>query len=388
MMRETLIVVSEGDAFTRGRQLSRAAADRVEQTIASYMTLFARRAGLERGRVLAAAEQFMPAIEGYAPHLLEEMRGIAAGSGRDLREIVAINARTELMYGLPGRPECTSVAVSPAASADGHVRVAQNWDWFATLAGTTVLWVLRRDDGPDVLTFVEAGIVGKIGVNAAGLALCVNLLTSDSDNPGPAIPMHVVLRRVLDEARSVEQAIALIAAAPRCTSCNHLLADRSGAIADVEATPAGQSVLRPRGGVLTHANHCADADLFARDRGARDYPETVARGERARALAQTQSIDEPYLRAIMADHATAPGSICLHVQQGLPPEEREESIASVVIDLTAATMDLADGLPCSAPYRRVEIADYLRQPASIGPRDIDPSAGGRAPARVRPLRSP
>src|SRR5262245_42448325 len=131
MTQETPIVVGEGDALTRGRQLGRAVADRVEQTIASYMALFDRRASLERGRVLAEAERFMPAIEGYAPHLLEEMRGIAAGSGRDLREIVAINARTELMYGLPGRPECTSVAVGPAASADGHVRVAQNWDWFA-----------------------------------------------------------------------------------------------------------------------------------------------------------------------------------------------------------------------------------------------------------------
>src|SRR5690242_5270098 len=203
MARQTPIIVSEGDPYARGYHLGRSAAERVERTVASYMMLFAQRAGLERDRVLREAERFIPAIDAYAPALLEEMRGIAAGAGRDVREIVAANARTELMYGV-GRPECTSVAVGPQASADGHVYLAQNWDWFSALAGTTVLWVIQRDDGPDVLTFAEAGLVGKIGVNAAGLGLCVNLLTSDGDNPGPAVPMHVILRHVLDEARSVE----------------------------------------------------------------------------------------------------------------------------------------------------------------------------------------
>lgn len=369
MMRgETPIVVGEGEAFARGLHLGRTVGERVGRTVAAYMTLFERRAGLARERVLAEAERFIPAIASYAPDLLEEMRGIAAGAGHDLREIVAINARTELMYGLPARPECTSIAVAPQASADGHVRVAQNWDWYAALAGTTVLWVARRDDGPDVLTFAEAGLVGKIGVNAAGLALCVNLLTSDSDNPGPAVPMHVILRHVLDQAGSVEEAIALIAAAPRCTSCNHLLADRAGSIADVEATPAGQSVLRSRDGVLTHTNHCADARLFARDRLAREYPETIARGARAAALATERPIDEAGLRTILSDHATAPDAICRHVREELPAEEREESVASLIIDLTAGAIDLADGPPCAHPYRHLSIADYLRLPGAVAAR--------------------
>lgn len=362
MALQTPVVVSEGSAYARGRHLGHSVADRVAGTVAAYMALFERLTGLSRERVLAEAERFMPAIADYAPQLLEEMQGIADGSGRELREIVAINARTELMYGVPGRPECTAVAVSSPASVDGHVRVAQNWDWFAALAGTTVLWVLRRDDGHDVLTFAEAGIIGKIGVNAAGLAMCVNLLTSDDDNPGPAVPMHVILRHVLDQARSVEHAIDMIAATPRCTSCNHLLADRGGAIADVEATPAGQSGVRSRDGVLVHANHCTDPELSLRDRNARENAETLARGDRARVLAAARPIDEEQIRAILSDHANAPVSICRHVDRETPLEDREESIASLVFDLTGGTLDLADGPPCSSAYRRFTIADYLRQP--------------------------
>ena len=65
-----------------------------------------------------------------------------------------------------------------------------------------MLWVIHRADGPDLLTLTEAGMVGKIGANAHGLAMVVNLLTSDADHPGPALPMHVILRNVLEDAGS------------------------------------------------------------------------------------------------------------------------------------------------------------------------------------------
>jgi isopenicillin-N N-acyltransferase-like protein len=288
------------------------------------------------------------------------MRGIAEGACRDLREIVAINARTELMFGVTQRAECTSIGVSTPATSDGHIRLAQNWDWRPALAGSLILWVLRPLDGPDLLTLTEAGMVGKIGINAMGFAMCINLLESDTDHAGPAVPMHIILRRILEEARSVEEAITLIDTTNRCTSCFHLLADRSGALAGVEATPAGQHVLRAKNGVLTHANHCVAAELFAHDTYARDYPETLTRGGRAQALANTEIIDEEYLASMLADHETAPGSICLHIESGIPQEEQYESIASIIFDLTAGTMDIAEGPPCENAYHHHSLDDYLR----------------------------
>ena len=67
-----------------------------------------------------------------------------------MREIVAINARTELMYGVTHHTECTSIALREPASADGHIRVAQNWDWHPSLVGTLVLWLVKRSNGPDL----------------------------------------------------------------------------------------------------------------------------------------------------------------------------------------------------------------------------------------------
>ena len=206
-------------------------------------------------------------------------------------------------------------------------------------------------------------MVGKIGINAAGLAMCVNLLKSDSDHRGPAVPMHIILRHVLENAHSVAEAISLIKNAERCTSCHHLVADRSGSLAGIEATPAGQHVIYPDNSVVTHTNHCVDANLFERDRGARENTETLARGERARTLALAQQVDENYLRVILSDHATSPDSICLHNLPELSFEMQGESIASIIFDLTAGTLDFADGPPCQHHYRHMALTDYFNTSA-------------------------
>lgn len=355
MERHIPLIISEGGPFERGFHFGKSQQERVQHTVSAYMRLFEGFAGLGRGAVFEQAERFMAAIASFAPHLLEEVRGIAEGAQCDTREIIAINARTELMYGITNRPECTSIAVSGAASADGHTRVAQNWDWHPSLIGALVLWLVKRDDGPDLLTLTEAGIVGKIGINDAGLAMCINLLRSDGDSGGPAAPMHIILRRVLEECHTVDEAIALLEKTPRCTSCNHMLADRGGSIADVEATPAGQWVHRPQKGLLTHANHCTAPVLASRDRYVRENPETYERDSRMQTLATSHPVSESDLRAMLADHATAPFSICLHNDADWSFIEQGESIASIIIDVTTRTLDLADGPPCEHGYQRYSL---------------------------------
>jgi isopenicillin-N N-acyltransferase-like protein len=358
--RQIPVVVSSGTPFERGLQLGRQETARVAHTVSAYMTMFQQIAGLNGEAARARAATYVPVIESFAPHLLEEIRGIAAGSGCDFADLLAVNTRTELLYGNRQISECTALAVSGAASADGHVRLAQNWDWHHGQAGGQVLWVIRREDGPDLVTLAEAGMVGKIGMNAAGLGLCVNLLVSSTDNPGPAVPMHILLRRILEQATTVAEAVALIAATPRCTSCNHLLADRWGALADVEATAAGQAVLYPEEGRLCHSNHCLAAGLVATDLGRTTSLKTLLRAERARTLAAAEPLDKEGIQDILRDHQAA---ICRHVDFSLPFASQSESIASIVMDLTAATIDLSDGPPCSYVYRHVDLAAYLRPSA-------------------------
>ena len=60
---------------------------------------------------------------------------------------------------------------------------------------------IHRDDGPDILTFTEAGGLARSGLNSAGIGLTANALQCDRDyNRGPGIPLPSVRRKVLESA--------------------------------------------------------------------------------------------------------------------------------------------------------------------------------------------
>src|SRR6266446_10660130 len=70
--------------------------------------------------------------------------------------------------------------------------------WLLHAAQTLVVLEARPDDGPDFVTVVEAGLLAKAGLNAAGLGLVTNALVTDADVGEPGLPYHVLLRAILD----------------------------------------------------------------------------------------------------------------------------------------------------------------------------------------------
>ncbi|MGH7105363.1 MAG: C45 family autoproteolytic acyltransferase/hydrolase [Acetobacteraceae bacterium] len=110
------------------------------------------------------------------------MRGIAAGAGVPFEHIVLVNARTELLK-IARRPGmrnslrtlvsegCTGVVVRPEATRDKDLNHAHNWDWQRECAESAVILRIRNDDGPDILTFTEAGALARFGFNARGICI-------------------------------------------------------------------------------------------------------------------------------------------------------------------------------------------------------------------------
>ena len=161
-----LIEVS-GPPRERGRQYGRQASTRIARGVAHY-TAQLTRASLDAAAIRALVREYLPKIEAFEPAYVEEMRGIAEGAGLDFEAVVLLNARTEILK-LGERPDlraklpaeapdgCTGVLALPGATADGRLIHAQNWDWKAECAETAVVLHVHRDDGPDLLTFTEAG---------------------------------------------------------------------------------------------------------------------------------------------------------------------------------------------------------------------------------------
>jgi isopenicillin-N N-acyltransferase-like protein len=55
-------------------------------------------------------------------------------------------------------------------------------------------------------------------------------------------------------------------------------------------------------------------------------------------------------QAILSDHVNYPQSICNHIDENDPSLERQQTIASLLMDLTTRTMYVAWGSPCQAEY--------------------------------------
>ncbi|MGH3509469.1 MAG: C45 family autoproteolytic acyltransferase/hydrolase, partial [Nocardioidaceae bacterium] len=226
----------------RGVEFGERFAPEVAATVASYRTLFAAYGG-PRFDFRHWAERAWEAIERLTPEYAEEIAGIAAGARRDVVEVAAINARTELLVaaGAVAATECSTVVTLPA---DGPPVAVQTWDWYDAMADGWLEWTIPHPDGRVLRTVTEYGMLAKIGVNGAGLGVMLNMLHHANDEPALAddrigFPVHLLSRTLLDRAESLKDALALTAEVATTASTSLTVADRESHAATIELFPGG-----------------------------------------------------------------------------------------------------------------------------------------------------
>jgi isopenicillin-N N-acyltransferase-like protein len=362
-----------GGPRERGRAYGEQAADRIGRSIEIYREVFAHYAGWQWPQVTEHAERFSEPIAAAHPSYVEEMEAIAAGAGVEFADVLAINVRTELMFSAVARQaalECTSFAALPQATADGHVLLAQNWDWKPKTTETVVVLEVSRDDGPDFVTVVEAGLLAKSGMNEAGIGVVTNALISDADAGEPALPYHVILRAILD-AENLPGALDAVTRHPRSSAANYLVGHRDGLAVDIEAAPGDYSRVWlefPTDGLVHHTNHFVCETQGLKDVTRWYGPDSPFRYERARQLlhAARGRISTETAAELFADHSCHPLGICKHGNLEQPEIERSVTVVSCIYDLTASQLRLADGFPCEQPYRTLDYGRWAAAATATG----------------------
>jgi isopenicillin-N N-acyltransferase-like protein len=360
-----------------GRQYGEQARERVRRSIQAYRQVFSEVAGLEWADVTEYAMRFEQPIDHFKSRYLDEMRGIAEGAGVPFEEILAINVRTEIMFSARARlaressrllAECSSFAVLPQTSG-GHTLVGQNWDWLLHTFDTVVVLEVEQEAGPNFVCVVEAGLLAKTGMNSSGLGVATNALVTDEDRGAPGIPYHVLLR-ALQDCENMSDAIAVLQSGTRSSSANYLLAHRDGLVVDVEAAAGDFSQLFltfPAGQVMVHTNHFTSPRFSGRDVSVWAMPDSPIRQNRLQAAVEAggfvPSIEA--FRTLLSDHANYPSGICCHPDQRMARHDQAATVASVLMDLDARTLWLADGPPCTTPYREIDYGELLAKPSPI-----------------------
>jgi len=318
------LIELSGSPRERGRRHGQAAADRIKRGVAMYAESLLKN-GVDWAHLEQRANAMVPVVETFDPAYLEEMRGIAEGAGTAFAGIMLMNARTEMVAAARQQqvqqnfPDgCTAALALPEASADGQLLHGQNWDWRAECAETSVVLKIRRDDGPDILTFTEAGGLARSGLNSAGIGLTANALECDRDyQRGPGVPLPFIRRKVLESAHLAE-AVRTIVSTPKLGS-NHMAVSQATADGTAEAfgfecAPDETFWLSPERGVYVHANHwIADAARAkVKDTGLAETPCSIYRDKRVREqLAPKRgklTLDD--FRAAFFDGWNAPWSVC------------------------------------------------------------------------------
>jgi isopenicillin-N N-acyltransferase-like protein len=352
-----------GTAADIGFGYGRQAADYVHRSVAIYQSAFARK-GVPWDRALGLAKEFAPRIEKYHPAMLEEIRGIAEGAGLPLEVVVAINARTELLYGR--RPAarnsadsdgdgCTGAIAMPEATANQHTLHGQNWDWRDECADSSVVLRVRPATGPAMLIFVEAGLLARCGFNSAGVAISGNFLQSDQDYGRDGIPIPFIRRRVL-MSESIGEAVRAVMSAPRAFSNNLMISQSEGEGINLETTPGEVFWIQPDEGLLVHANHFISSAARAkvRDVGLETNADSLYRDRRVRShltkrLGQLRVED---FQAAFADRYGAPRAVCRSPITG-PGGKTSSTVASIVMDTTEKKMWIA-----RRPYEAHRYVEY------------------------------
>lgn len=345
------LIELSGDPRTRGLQYGTQARDRIRRSVQLYGKGATQGSSPEQVRRLATS--FLPQIEAFDPLYLEEMRGMAEGAGVELADIALVNARTEILrltQPPPKTPEpdkepdgCTGAVLLPAVTASGRLLHGQNWDWRKECADTGVVLRIRRDDGPDILTFTEAGGLARSGMNAAGIAVTANYLSSDRDYTQKGVPLSLIRRKLL-ETEHIAIAMRTVYCTPKSASNNLMISHAGGFALNFECAPDETFLVHPQDGMLVHANHFQSPVALGKlkDMGIQTTPDSLYRDVRVRELLDKDhgQLTLDHLREAFFDDFATPWSVCR------PPRLNLESnlsatVAMLLMDPACGHLEMA-----------------------------------------------
>jgi isopenicillin-N N-acyltransferase-like protein len=179
---------------------------------------------------LEKAKEYEEVVRTYTPELLEELRGIADGSGVDY-DVVAAHELSP--YRL--QPSCLVMAVSGDHTKGGLPVLARNHEWIEEDSKYLTLCYTKPRGKMYSLgfTFHWANMSRYGGINEAGLA--ISSASASFVNSGPGLMFNVAQRWILDNCRTIEEATNFLERIPKTWGTAYMIIDRNGSIAKVEA---------------------------------------------------------------------------------------------------------------------------------------------------------
>ncbi len=351
-------IIASGTPYEIGFAHGEGAKDIIKYSIDTYKAMFWDYSGISWEKACEYARTFIPAINEYDADLMEEMRGVAEGSGYSLDDILALNVRSEIVLQGSQVDEaltdgCTSFVFTPYITDSGHLIIGQNWDWKKSIQNGCIKLHIKQQNKPDITMITEAGIIGKIGFNSAGIGVCLNALGTTMKTKGVSIPLHIALRGVLNSS-TLSDAIRSSTKMPLACAAHFMLGSANGEGVSLEMGAGEFDAAYATDGYLIHTNHFYHPRMDnIKDTTRVSLPDSILRLGRMRTMVK-HLLDKVSIKHMMKDHASYPDSICRHDDELEPEAVRLCTIFSVIMDLNREEMYFAPGSPCCCEYHLIK----------------------------------
>ena len=203
------VVDLEGTPFERGLEHGTKLRSQIAELMSAFTNDLAKAIGGDSNHASArflAATHYDAAVRRFTPSLLDEVRGIALGSGQTFEDVFAYQLSDEIwaQAELLSAHKCTTIGVD--RDGDRPAFVAQNMDlpiWMH--AHPTVLRIRLPDSDLVSLVVTIPGLLGANGMNSKRVAVGVNtVLQIRACRDG--LPVTFVVRGLLEQ---VDQASAV-----------------------------------------------------------------------------------------------------------------------------------------------------------------------------------
>jgi isopenicillin-N N-acyltransferase-like protein len=229
-------------------------------------------------------------------------------------------------------------------------------DWYVIDAVNSVLFDLTGPDGTRVMGLAGAPYLLMLGMNSHGLGNVSNSLHSNDNRIG--VP-NVFVRRATLEARTLEEVREGGLLAARARGTNHVLADTSGRLWDLETSATAHALMdHTAAGLLAHTNHYVSPRMERFEGEA--HEESVIRLATAERLleegiARGDDAVELVSRVLRCHGPSTDEAICGHPAEDDPPAAQGMTVGSMICDLDERRLYACAGPPCENEYMTFEM---------------------------------
>ncbi|WP_405113391.1 C45 family peptidase [Paenibacillus sp. FSL K6-1217] len=291
-----------------------------------------------------AADKAMESFERYCPGLNEEIQGFADETGAQAAHVVFYYSYFQ------SQGHCTQAAYRTGASAgqSGHICHMRNYDFgWEDEPYNQLLLSTTRVKGKPAHTGFALQLFGRYdGMNEAGLTVTTTSGRVRPEMIGEGFIFPGVVRALLDQCTTAEEAVQLMRSIPVADYRNFLISDAQGNIALVETAgtekaiqyyPAAASISSNQ--LVLSANHYTLPSMLRHNQQVMENSWTRYEALQAALMDDNTPINPVEAMKAAAGREYPEGICCHHYSEGLG------TLWSMVCDNTARELHICFGSP-------------------------------------------